>query len=233
MTYNFLVLALLFLLPGLVIAGWRSDLRRVMGLMALASIPFAFTEFLFYPSYWEPRFLFDLADRIGFGIEDLIFVMGLGAFTSTVYAAVFRQCYRPLEGSARRPALVRALWVLAVAFALVALAALLGIAMIYGSVGIMLGVSAAMVVPRRDLIRPALLGGLSSTAVYGGLCLLFGWLIPGVFDLAWHTEKFLDVTLLGIPVEELLYGFGCGVAATVFYPYVWQQRFSPLKSERP
>lgn len=66
--YDFLVLAALCLVPGAVIAAGRPDLRPLMRRMSLASLPFAATEALSYPEYWHPRFLFDLADHIGFGI---------------------------------------------------------------------------------------------------------------------------------------------------------------------
>ena len=68
--YPFLVLSLLFLIPGVLFYALRPDIRRLLRLTLLASLPFATTEFLFYPTYWEPRTLFDLVPRIGFGIED-------------------------------------------------------------------------------------------------------------------------------------------------------------------
>lgn len=225
MSYNFLILSLLFLIPGLVIWFLRRDLRPVMLIMAACSIPFAFTESLFYPSYWEPRFLFDLADHIGFGIEDILFVVGLGAFTSTAYAFISRSLYEPMGRLAPRRVVLRCLAVFGVVFLLVAVIALLGIAMIYGSVVVMLGVAAFFCTRRRDLIKPTILGGLYTTAVYSVLCLVFMLLIPGVFQLTWHTEKFLNIFVLGIPLEEMLYAYGAGAAATSFYPYVLRRRF--------
>lgn len=226
MTHNFLVLSLLFLAPGVVIFALRADLRRVIAVVALCSIPFAFTEFLFYPSYWEPTFLFDLADRIGFGIEDLLFVVGLGAFSSTAYAFFTGARFVAIDGAHLTLGAVarRAAPVLGVTFALTAAVALVGVPMIYGAFGIMLAVSAVICLLRRDLALPSLLGGLLSMLVYSGLCLAFAALLPGVFELAWHTEQFLDRSVLGIPVEELMYGFAAGVAATAFYPYVTNQR---------
>jgi Lycopene cyclase len=233
-SYNFLVLALLFLLPGALIFALRPDLRRVIRLVAICSLPFACTEFLFYLAYWEPRFLFDLAARVGFGIEDVIFVVGLGAFTSTVYPFFTGARLVPLNAEAPVTAAAlarRALPLLGLTFALVAVVALFAVPMIYGSFFIMLGVSGGVWILRRDLALPGLLGGLLSMLVYTGLCLLFGWLIPGVFELDWHTEHFLDRYLLGIPVEELMYGFAAGVAATTFYPYVAAQRLTRRRND--
>ncbi|MGH8009377.1 MAG: lycopene cyclase domain-containing protein [Candidatus Binatia bacterium] len=225
MLYNFLILSLLFLLPGAIVFAARADLRRVIGIMALCSIPFAFTESLFYPSYWEPKFLFDLADRIGFGIEDVLFVVGLSAFTSTAYAFFSGARYERLGALSLQKTLASGATVLAVTFALVAFVALLGVPMIYGSFWIMLGVTGFLCLRRPDLLWPSLLGGLWSALVYSLLCVIFGWLIPEVFQLTWKTEQFLNLFILGIPLEEIMYGFAAGVAATAFYPYVWRQRF--------
>jgi hypothetical protein len=244
LAHDFLVLALLFALPGALIFVLRPDLRRVQGIAILASLPFAATEFMFYPSYWKPKFLFDLADRIGFGIEDLLFVAGLGAFTTTAYAFFFRQKLVPLgdgdtrsagiartddrraaAGAARGARLKRALYLLGGALGSAVLLYFVGVRMIYGSSVIMLVVSSSCFVRRRDLALPCVLGGLASLFVYTLLCLIFGALIPGVFQLAWNLEQFSNVFLLGVPLEELMYGFCSGYAATVFYPFVLGERF--------
>jgi hypothetical protein len=231
-TYSFLLLALLFLIPGLVILLLRPDLRRVAFRMALCSLPFALTESWFYPSYWEPRFVFDLADRIGFGIEDLLFVAGLGAFSSTAYAFFFKRGYGAVADLAGRR-LHRGASVFAAVGVLVAIIAALGIPMIYGSVAVMLGVSAFIGWRRRDLVRPMLLGGLCVTGVYSGLCGIYMGLLPDVFVHTWHIERFSNVFVLGIPLEEILYACAAGTAATAFYPYVFGLRLQRQRSDIP
>ena len=86
--YDFLLLALLFCLPPLLIAAARADLRPLKRRAALLALPFALTERFFYPEYWSPTFLFDLIDQLGFGIEDLLFVAAFGAFAATAYPAL-------------------------------------------------------------------------------------------------------------------------------------------------
>jgi hypothetical protein len=224
--YDFLILSLLFLLPGSIIYALRKDLRPVIRVMMICSIPFAFTEFLFYPDYWEPVFLFDLASRIGFGIEDLIFVCGLGAFTSTgfLFFSGLRLENREEKNTpgkaSRRLALL-----FSVTFLLVFIAAALGVPMIYGSFFIMIGVSSVVFLIRRDLFLPSLAGAGIAVIVYTALSLAFALLFPHAFRNVWHTEKFLNLFFLGIPLEEYMYGFACGMAATMFYPYVFNRFF--------
>ena len=95
--YNFLMLCLLFWIPAVLAYVSRPDLRRAMRLAALCSLPFAFSEFLFYPDYWTPTFLFDLGDRLGFGIEDFLFVSALAANAVSIYGVLSSRTYAPQD----------------------------------------------------------------------------------------------------------------------------------------
>ncbi|WP_437600013.1 lycopene cyclase domain-containing protein [Sorangium sp. So ce590] len=225
MTHEFLLLSLLFLLPGGVIWLARPDLRSLMKRMALASLPFAATERLFYPSYWTPKFLFDLADRIGFGIEDVLFVAGLSAFSSTAYAVVFRRAPVPCAAPGARPWLRAAAGIaLALAAAVALLAA--GVPVLYAAVAAMGAVAVALLATRRDLIVPSLLGALLSATVYLCLCLVFAALVPGVFERTWRPSALLPgKALLGVPLDEILYGLGAGLVATVFPAWAFGFRY--------
>ena len=227
-TYSFLLLSLVLAIPGALVWGFRADLRPVIHRMMLASIPFAFTERLFYPEYWKPRFLFDLVNVIGFGIEDLLFVMGLAAFSSTAWAVVARQTFAPGEG---RASLRNALAILIACFAVVGLVAIAGIPMIYGAPVIMTAFGVGICVARRDLWWPSLGGALFTTLVYTSACLILMLLIPRVFELDWNSDKFLNLFVFGIPLEELLYAATAGFIATAFYPFVTGARF--VAQERP
>ena len=230
MQYSFLLLSGLLLVPGLIILLLRRDLRGVAAAMAVCSLPFALTESFFYPTYWEPDFLFDLVSVIGFGIEDIIFVVGLAILTSTVYAFSFRKQYVAISSPDLRRVLLRAGAILAVVFLLVPVVSLAGIHMIYGSFLIMMGVSCVLFLIRNDLAIPGIAGGCLSLVVYTGVCLLLALVAADVFRLQWHAEEFLNVYFLGVPVEELMYSFAAGTVATVFYPFVMMKSFANLRS---
>jgi len=224
--YIYLILALLFLVPGAIIYALREDLRPVIWVMMACSIPFAFTEFLFYPDYWEPKFLFDLASKIGFGIEDLIFICGQGAFSSTAYAFFFRYRLSNKDEQTTPGMVIRRISILfSVTFLLVFIVAIIGIHMIYGSFLIMIGISSIIFLIRRDLFFPSLAGAVIAVIVYTSLCLIFALFFPHAFRDVWHAEKFLNLFFLGIPLEEYMYGFGSGMAATMFYPYVFNRAY--------
>jgi hypothetical protein len=124
-----------------------------------------------------------------------------------------------------------------VALALATAGALLaaGVPVLYAAVAAMIAVTAALVGARRDLLVPGLLGALLSAALYLGLCLVFAALLPGVFERTWRPSVLLPGrTLLGVPVDEILYGLGAGLAATVFPAWAFELRYAKAPSaDRP
>jgi hypothetical protein len=227
MKHDFLVLSLLFLVPGAIVFALRKDLRRPIGIAAAASLPFAATERFFYPDDWSPTFAFDLIHVIGFGIEDVLFVVALAAYMTTAYPfALRRRFVPPKDGiawpsvAARGAAVVAS--TLVVALGLVALR----LPILYGSFFAMAAATLVMLALRRDLVAPALVGSLLSVATYAVICLLYARIFPGVFARVWHTERFLHRFVLGVPLEELVYGYLSGAVSAAFYPFVTGSRFA-------
>ena len=225
MPYEFLLLSLLFLVPGGGFWFLRPDLRPLMTRAVGVSLPFSATEWLFYPEYWTPRFLFGLADLIGFGIEDVLFVSGLGAFSSTAYAVVFRRTPVPLRAGVSRPWL-RVLGAFALAMAVTGGQLAAGVPILYAAVATMVSVSAGLLLARPDLVAPCLLGALVSAGIYLGLCLIFGSLVPGVFERTWRHSLLLPGRLLGVPLDEVLYGLGAGFGGTALPAWAFGWRFT-------
>ena len=134
--YNFLMLCLLFWIPAVLAYVSRPDLRGAMRLAALCSLPFAFSEFLFYPDYWAPTFLFDLGDRLGFGIEDFLFVSALAANAVSIYGVLSSRTYAPQDAQVSPGTLLKRLaFILALVLVLVVFAMKLSIPMIYALYG--------------------------------------------------------------------------------------------------
>jgi len=223
--YVFFTLALMFCLPGILIWATRPELRRVIIRIIPLALPFACTEFLFYPSYWEPNFLFDLGNRIGFGIEDIIFVAGLASFTSTVYAFVLNRNYKSTEKTTLSACALRALGLFVFSALLFLGFIITGVSVIYATCIVMIAATSAMLLKRANLAAPALIGGCLSAATYFILCLAAEKLMPGLFKNIWHTDKFLNIFIVAVPLEEILYGFSAGLVGTVFYPYVFGRKF--------
>jgi hypothetical protein len=228
--YPFLVLSVLLLLPAALAYAARRDLRPAVRFAIPFSLPFALTEPLFYPEYWRPEFLFDLADHIGFGIEDVLFVAALAALTVTSYPVVARRTLAPIAGAstAVRSQIRRAIGLLAGIAALAAFGAVAGAPMIYGALFAMVAGSALAWAPRPDLRGPSLVGAAVTTAVYGAACLGLALWDPQLFHSVWRTRELTATFVFGVPLEELLYGAAAGLAGTVFVPFVRDEAYVPL-----
>ncbi|WP_320047611.1 lycopene cyclase domain-containing protein [uncultured Ilyobacter sp.] len=223
--YDFLILSLIFLIPGSVIFILRKDLRTTIKKMSLISLPFALAETLFYPSYWEPNFLLDMGNRVGFGLEDFIFVVSLASFTSTVYAFTFRKRY--VKNNPENPILflMRIFFISVSIIILILLSVWMNVPAIYSATFIMIIVPVIIILKRPDFLRPGILGGTLSAFVYFILCLVFNLIYPGVFEKIWNTNLLLNKFPMGVPLEELIYGFGAGFCATIIYPYIFNYKF--------
>ena len=221
--YNFLMLCILLAVPVATIYGLRPDLRPVMGWMALASIPFAFTESFFLSVYWSPIFLFDLGSRYGFGIEDFLFVVLLGMLTCASYPTAFRKVLSPVVKKRSRVICLLPLALGGLGLAVVLL--LTTIPIIYGTWCVMgLFIMVTWFV-RRDLIWPSCAGGAVMTICYWLICLGWQILYPGIFANAWNQEALGGLFVLGVPVEELIYAGFAGMSGTVLYPLLAHREF--------
>ncbi len=220
--YPFLVLCILMFIPVIASGVLRQDLVIHMARMALISLPFAFTEFMFYPDYWNPPFLFDAAAKFGFGLEDFLFVATLGALSIGLFPAIARKQLQRFKSQATS----RAVWKIAMltGFALLAVAAgwIAGFPAIYTGVVIMMVVpSVVLLTSRSDLWRYACINGGTSLIAYVGACMALELILPGTFERYWHTDNLLNAFAGPLPVEELLYGFSTGFAAAVIYPFAF------------
>ena len=226
--YPFFCLDLLMAVPVLALFLLRKDLHRPMLRMALWALPFALTEFLFYPRYWDPPVLFNSISRLGFSIEDFLFVALLGMLSAFIYAALSRSGYEPFGPCllTKKMLLKGSLPVCGACLGAIFLVHI-GLPALYAAVGCM-GFCTILILLffRKDLRLPALYGGLATLAVYSLIALALNFLVSGVFERYWHTEELLNQYLNGIPAEELIYAFFAGLAATVFYPFVYSLKFT-------
>ncbi|AKF04059.1 lycopene cyclase domain-containing protein [Sandaracinus amylolyticus] len=233
MRHAFLFLALVLAIPGALAYLVRRDLRASIRFAALLSLPFALTEPLFYPEYWRPAFLFDLADRIGFGIEDVLFVTALAAASVASYPVVARATPAPIgELSRSATAVLRRLLVPgAVAVVVTSALVIAGVPAIYAALIAMVAAGASVWLARPDLIVPSIAGALITMVVYQSACLALAIVDPHVFHSVWRTRELSAVFVLGVPLEELLYGAASGLSASAIVPFARGDRLVRAASE--
>jgi hypothetical protein len=187
----------------------------------LLAIPFAFTGFLFIPEYWSPPSLFDLAQRLGICIEDVVWSGAVGGIASSVSEIFFHerlQHMRHRSGERR----YGPLFVMLAVF--VVLELLRPADSIYNMIIAFATGAGLIALMRRDLIGRMLRGATIFALVY---LLLFVWffsLYPEFLPRYYNTARLLGIYILGVPLEEPLFAFSGGAVWTVFYEYVHAYR---------
>lgn len=192
---------------------------------SVLTAPFGLTELLLVPKYWNPPSLFDLAHRTGFGIESLVFCFAIGELTVAGYQVLAPSAEHVLPHSGRTSHIHR--WHLAALLSpfFVLLALLMspwnpiypGIAALFGAL--------ASALCRPDLWRNTLVGGALFLALYAVFLIGLKLLWPGYIKAVWNLGDLIAWRPVGLPLEELLFGFGFGMYWSSVYEHVtWRQR---------
>lgn len=231
--YVWLAWSSAFLLPwlGLFIAFPRY--RWVMVWASAFTMPFGLTEPLFVPRYWLPPSLFDLAQRTGFDIESLIFSFAIGGVGAVLYNIITRQDLRPVGMRERRGHRHRFHGMaLAAPFVAFPPLSLIGWNPIYPAMVAMVLGGAATVACRPDLKWKTWLGGVLFTAYYALFMALLEWSAPGYIARVWNLAALSGVTIAGIPLEELLFGFAFGAYWSGVYEHLTWRGSGSMPSRR-
>jgi hypothetical protein len=195
-------------------------------------MPFGLTEPLFVPRYWNPPSLFDLAQRTGFDLESLVFCFAIGGVGTVLYNVVTERDLQPLgpdEQLRRRHHHHRAaLLVPVVAFPTLCL---LPWNPIYSAIVAMALGGAATVACRPDLKWSTLIGGCLFAAYYAIFMLLLEWSAPGYIGRVWNLSALSGVMVIGIPLEELLFGFAFGTYWSGIFEHLTWQRLARVETD--
>jgi hypothetical protein len=218
--YIWLIWSSAFLIPWLTLYALAPAHRGAMWKTSLFMMPFGLTEPLFVPEYWNPPSLFDLAQRTGFDIESLIFSFAIGGIGAVLYNLITRQQLQKIAGHERHDPRHRFhKFALALPFALFPVLYFLPWNPIYAGIAAMAAGAVATVLCRPDLARNALIGGLLFLGIYTVFLLGLEWTAPGFIGRVWNLDALSGVSIYGLPVEELLFGFGFGLFWSGLYEH--------------
>ena len=232
MQYVWFMWSLIFLGIWLLIYASKPSYRRVMLKKSFITLPFGLSEPLFVPEYWSPPSLFNLAEKIGFDIESLIFSFAIGGIGTVLYQLIYRQDVVEMSHTERNHARHRfhqyILLVPVVVFILLAYFTTLN--HIYCGVIAMFTGALATLYCRPDLKVKIWVSGLLFTLlyfVYFGSILLF---YPEYIELYWNLDALSHIQILGVPLEELLFAFSFGMLWSSFYEHLyWQKLVKEIK----
>lgn len=222
--YIWLVWSSAFLLPWIFTYAAFPQHRNAMWWASLFTMPFGLTEPLFVPSYWNPPSLFDLAQRTGFDIESLIFCFGIGGIGSVLYNLASGRLLAPVACAERRSphhALHR--WALTTPFVVFPFLYLFPWNPIYPTIVAMALGAIATVICRLDLVQKTWIGAVLFLGYYTIFLLGMEWSAPGYIERVWNIRALLGVTLVGMPVEELMFAGAFGAYwSSVYDHFTWK-----------
>ncbi|NNE34533.1 MAG: hypothetical protein HKN13_04825, partial [Rhodothermales bacterium] len=187
--------------------------------------PFGLTEPLFVPEYWAPPSLLDLAIRTGFDLESLIFCFAIGGVGSVLFNALTRRMPVPAsrcERHGRRHRFHR--WALAAPFLSFPAFYFFPWNPIYPAIIAMAVGSVATALCRPDLLHKSWIGGVLFLAYYVIFLMGLQWTAPGYIERVWNLEALSGVSLIGMPIEELLFAATFGTFwSGVYEHFTWQK----------
>jgi len=225
MQYAYFIGTLLVLLPGLVVFALRKDLQKEMLWAGAVALPFGFSE-IFFREYWRPPSLFNLIERVGFGIEDFLFVFSVGCIAAIVYEVIAKrrlQKLRQTKGTHLLPYVI-----LALAYA--GLEGFSPFTSIYNAM-LALFISAAFIaIVRHDLIPQIIVAAMLFGGLYFLLFLAFNYLFPGYISSVYRPEAVRLGLVFGVPLPEILFAISVGALWSALYEYTRGFRTRPLKA---
>ncbi len=211
----YLIGSFIFLSVWLLFFVFRKDLRREMLAMSFVGGFFAPLALVFLPDYWYPN---HIVGKYPLGIEDYLFAFAIAGIGSVAYEATFGKTHTLCECRKRNP---RDLIIISG----VSIVVLLGLAFVFGLNSIysnylaFLIIFGFIVIFRRDLLWQSLMSGL----MVGILMFLFylTWIAiyPGVIEHWWKLENISGILILGVPLEEIVWGFSWGIAGGSLYEF--------------
>ena len=230
-SYHFvwLIWSAAFLVPWLILFVARPHLRRRMLWASALTAPFGLTEPLFVPAYWNPPSLFDLAQRTGFDIESLVLCFALGGLAAAGYRSLAHPPHR--SGDLRtHDGRHHRFHAAALASPFVVFAVLLPLPWnpIYAGIASLLTGAVSTLLCRPDLTRNTLSGGVLMLLLYIVFLLGLKLLWPGYIEAVWNLPQLIPWRPGGLPLEELLFGFGFGMYWSSAYEHItWRRNDEP------
>jgi hypothetical protein len=200
-------------------------LRGAMWRTSAFTALFGLIEPIFVPEYWNPPSLFELARRTGFDIESLLFAFALGGIGSVLYHTIARRHLVPVSAAERAAPLHQFhLAALLIPPGLFVPLYLLSWNPIYPVLTSLLLGAIASVLCRPTLGRRTVVGALLFLGLYGVFMLGLRLVTPGYIAEVWNLPALRWGVVIGIPIEELAFGFVFGAYWTgVYEHFTWSE----------
>jgi len=226
-TYHFFVLTLFMGIPAWWLVFQYPQHLKQTAWIAVLVIPFAFTERFFVPEYWNPVFLGPFFEWTGAGVEDLLFVIHLAWITVYSPLFIFRRDWEEKNVLWDMVGFIRLIGLILATLGSFGVAVRMGLNPLIGaSVGMVFGMVFIVCAGPRlsgDVGRGLLAGG----GIYFLICLMYGAVYREDFTVIWRTTGLSHQFILGVPLEEVIYGVLAGGLGGSFISFLRRSPTSP------
>ncbi|MFA6269889.1 MAG: lycopene cyclase domain-containing protein [Candidatus Paceibacterota bacterium] len=190
---------------------YHKDLRVGMLWGSLWGFPFGVIE-IFYREYWNPPSLFNLINKIGFGIEDLMWAGFVAGIASVTYNLFTNRTYTKIEGQKKT-------YLPFVVFLGAYLSAeiIFPNYSIYGLIVAFVLSSITTAILRKDLVTKMLSNGFIFLVVYFVFYFIFVNLFPEFVGNYYSLKNISGIVLSGVPLEELVFAFVVGTGWSTYF----------------
>ena len=214
--YQALVGAGIFLVIWLVLFLYRKKFRKEMLIMGLLVAPLGPLSKLFYSrEYWDPSYLFTF---FGIGLEEVLLGFFIGGIAAVIYEKLFIKKFERTKKEPGYNMIILAITGLAL---FIVLNLFFKISSVYASSIGFIAIGSIILIKRRDLIKNAIMSGVLVSLVLFIFYLIYMAIYPNIILDWFQLEKISGILILGIPLEELIWGFSWGFLVGPFYEF-WQ-----------
>jgi|SRR3989344_4530636 len=205
------------------------DLRKAMVFsgflyMFLIVISFFITKILSYsfnltwkyvPDYWNPTTFLNLGEITGgVAIEDLLFMLFFGGIVTVCYEIFFKKRILKSKKNQHRLAII----IFFVSYVVVALINSFNV--IYNLIIPSFTTFLIIIIQRKDLIKHAVYSGLIFLFLYFIGFFIFNLLFPNALENYWNLSSLSGISVINVPIEELMYAASFGLMWGPMYEYV-------------
>lgn len=229
--YEYLVWVLLLGVVWLIFYSLQPAIRKKMWWSSWIAFPFGVGELYFIPNYWTPQTLFGLGMKYGVDIEAFLLMFFLGGVAAAIYEFVVRE-YLPRTQKICHPFCKCYTPLLTTLIAFITLTrAFPAWNIIYpSSLACLAGGAMAMLI-YPNLRRHVFLGGILFALLYWISLALIDFVFPGWIARTWNMAALSGITLLRVPIEEILFGFSLGAIWAPLFEEVCSNRHKMMKNE--
>ncbi len=222
--YAYLIGDLIFGVGWLLLFFRRKDIRHKMILMSLViGLIGPSLEFFYIKDYWRPQ----LTGNLLVGFEDVLFAFFIGGISSVLYEEILRK--KETASRIKKHKLDIILFPLVAIFLMIMGSNILKINSIYSSQIALIFLGMYIIIIRRDLVYPALISGIFFSSFMFLFYLIFLQIFPGIIQAWWLLSNISGILIVGIPLEELIWGFSVGFLGGIVYEFILGMKFVKMK----